>query len=968
MNLYMLPLDMNLGIGQVVGAYKRHLPKFGFQFVDDPNEADLVVLHAGETTSRLPDVAHNHGLYPTASVLTDDMFFGYNARVIDNLRKANLVTVPSNWVADQVRRNMLFNPHILPHGIELDEWGLPDKPGDYILWAKGHMDKVCDPKSMNEVAAMLPQHRFVTTFGMETDNVTVVGQQSFDKMREWIRGAGLYLATTKETFGIQTLEAMACGVPVVGWSWGCTPDIVNDDVGMLSRPRDIEALAANIDWMMAHRDEYTSSCLERVKAYSWEHVIGNILVPLYRTKKAHDFMYDVSVVITCHNYERYVAGAIQSVLGQDFNGDIEIIVVDDASSDDSIMEISKFGDDVTLLSVENNVGPAMARNIGISRASATIIASLDADDEMLPYHLSTLVPLVKNRGVGIAYGKLIVDTGRSKTVGEWPGAFNFKAQANGRNCIPSASVFLKEAWKRVGGYSSQYIRGEDAEFWLRIASIGYGVARADVPVYVYRMHPENLTSTQEEPDWVGGKPWSGDESLVPFAASTTGYSRASHPVHEYDEPWASVIIPVGPGHETIAWRAVDSVFKQSLPYWECIVVNDSGKDLTVPSTGELLQDTFPFIKVIVCDARNVSVARNMGAVEASSGLLVFLDADDAIYRDYLKYTVQAYNENPDNYVYTDWMNAKGESHESVEFNCEQLRREAIHPVTALVPKAWHIEVGGFDEEIDGWEDWEYYLKLSANNHCGIRVPEPLVIYDYESGVRREFSLTIKKGLLKILKNRYRRDKMACNSPGCGKRSNRRGNSRVPRTASGRASVAPSKGVTDEMVLVEYMSGTRSRQAVRGVRTRANYGRKSGGDKFMIHRADQAAQPHVYPLVSQQAVQHMDTTPVDRPVAPPVPPQPAMPVVRVQEVKPVEVVKDVVIPDIVYEEVPDEEFEVDIETMPLSAIKRLELDPETALIALEVEQDGRNRRNVTDYLAKTAITAMEAAAEHDHEYA
>lgn len=968
-NIYMLPTDMSLGIGRVVSAYRRHLPDHGFVFVDKLDQADLVVMHAGEQCDRPADITHNHGLYPTATHMPG--MEAQNARVIHNLKTSRIVTVPSQWVADQVRRNMLFDPFVVPHGIEPDEFE-PIESGNYILWAKGIQNPVCDPTPVNEVAAKLPQYRFVTTFGHGTDNVTVIGPQKYRYMKEYLHGAGMYLATTKETFGVQTLEAMACGVPIVGWSWGCTPDIVGDDVGLLSAPRDIDALAENIDYMMQHRHEYRTRCEHHAKVkYSWKSVVEAYLVPLYNNVSARIDIPgpDVSVVITSHNYEQWVGDAIQSAIGQNYNGDVEIIVVDDASTDNSLEKIRSFGTVVRLISIKDNVGAAMARNIGIRHANAPIIASLDADDKMLPNHLSSLVPLVNQPGVGIAYGRLVIEDRRGHRNSDWPIDFNFRMQAVGRNCVPSASVFKKEAWKRVGGYSSRFIRGEDAEFWLRIASIGYDVKYANVPVYVYRFHGDSISTHNEEPDWVGDKPWSSDPLLTPFAAPVSGYGKDSYPVYEYDDPWVAVVIPVGLGHETIAWRAVESVMKQSLLYWECIVVNDSGKDLIVPATGESLQATFPFVRIVDCDARNVSTARNAGALVARAGLLTFLDADDAMRSHYLRLVIDAYRRNPDNYIYTDWMDQVGNSSTASEFSCELLRREALHPVTALVPRVWHDEIGGFDPDMPGWEDWEYYLRLSAAGYCGLRVPQPLVVYDYSSGVRRDYSREMKLRLQGILKKKYRRDNMACNSPGCKKQSRRPQMRRPQRGLRGRQPTVPqSNGSGEQTVMVSYALGSNHKQGVRGRATRVFYGKKKGGDVFEMHIADQRLQPQLYKIVGEAG----QPGPIERVAAPPVAPIPPVPHIRrvnvMEELPDDDGVVDEQVLFEAYEPIHDDEQEIDIATMSLRALKGLQWDPDTALTALEVEREGRRRKNVLEYLEMKAAPAIAKAAKFDHEYA
>jgi hypothetical protein len=63
-------------------------------------------------------------------------------------------------------------------------------------------------------------------------------------------------------------------------------------------------------------------------------------------------------------------------------------------------------------------------------------------------------------------------------------------------------------------------------------------------------------------------------------------------------------------------------------------------------------------------------------------------------------------------------------------------QSGLHAVTALIPTQWARDVGGFDEELPGWEDWDFFIKLTIAGYCGQRVPEPLLAYRQHTGARR----------------------------------------------------------------------------------------------------------------------------------------------------------------------------------------------------------------------------------------
>ena len=97
----------------------------------------------------------------------------------------------------------------------------------------------------------------------------------------------------------------------------------------------------------------------------------------------------VSVLISCHNYEQYVGEAIRSALAQTYRN-VEIIVVNDGSTDGSVDEVLAFGDAVTLVSRPRG-GPWLAFREGLAHAKGELIAPLDADDTWVPDRLEQIV-------------------------------------------------------------------------------------------------------------------------------------------------------------------------------------------------------------------------------------------------------------------------------------------------------------------------------------------------------------------------------------------------------------------------------------------------------------------------------------------------------------------------------------------------------------------------------------------------
>ena len=115
----------------------------------------------------------------------------------------------------------------------------------------------------------------------------------------------------------------------------------------------------------------------------------------------------VTVVVTTYNYGRFIEKAIDSVVAQEYPGErVEIIVVDDGSTDDTGERMKKYGARVRYFYKENG-GQASALNLGIAKASGEIITFLDADDWFLPGKVRRVVEAFEgDRSLGMVYHRI----------------------------------------------------------------------------------------------------------------------------------------------------------------------------------------------------------------------------------------------------------------------------------------------------------------------------------------------------------------------------------------------------------------------------------------------------------------------------------------------------------------------------------------------------------------------------------
>ncbi|MBD9577435.1 glycosyltransferase [Pseudomonas sp. PDM23] len=205
----------------------------------------------------------------------------------------------------------------------------------------------------------------------------------------------------------------------------------------------------------------------------------------------------VSVIIASYNHGPYIEASIASVLAQTYPH-IELLVVDDGSSDDSVQRVRRLqalhGFD---FQVQANQGLSRTLNAAIARARGGLIAPFGSDDVMLPGRIAAQVAYLADKpDVGIcACGIQEIDA---------QGANRGQAQCHGNRRLDFEDVFLdrkkgapaptllfrREALERVGGFDPA-IRLEDLLIELRITRAGYFIDVLDEVLALYRVHGDN---------------------------------------------------------------------------------------------------------------------------------------------------------------------------------------------------------------------------------------------------------------------------------------------------------------------------------------------------------------------------------------------------------------------------------------------------------------------------------------------
>jgi glycosyltransferase involved in cell wall biosynthesis len=195
----------------------------------------------------------------------------------------------------------------------------------------------------------------------------------------------------------------------------------------------------------------------------------------------------VSIVVLCHNYGRFLAEAIESALAQD-HPSLEVIVVDDGSTDDSLEVARRYEDRVRVLTQEN-AGMARTCNRGVDEASGELFLFLSADDRLEPTYVSELLRALEQRPeASFAYCSAELFGAENGVMPSRP--FSPLSLIRGRNYVNGSALTRRAAYLDAGGYPEDLPDGafDDWDFWLTMLDRGNRGTYVPKPLLHWRRH------------------------------------------------------------------------------------------------------------------------------------------------------------------------------------------------------------------------------------------------------------------------------------------------------------------------------------------------------------------------------------------------------------------------------------------------------------------------------------------------
>ena len=209
----------------------------------------------------------------------------------------------------------------------------------------------------------------------------------------------------------------------------------------------------------------------------------------------------VSVFIPVYNAEKYIAESLESILNQTYQN-LEIILVDDGSTDRSVEIIESYQDErIKLIRNEKNMGIPFTRNVGLENASGKYMAIMDSDDISLPERIEKQVKYLENHPeidvVGSYYYKFSGEKTREiRLTYIHPDEIDIVLLFYSPISNPSSMVRLETVRKHRLKYNLNYFVAQDYGFWVEISKVGGKIAVIPEFLLKYRTGHENITKNR----------------------------------------------------------------------------------------------------------------------------------------------------------------------------------------------------------------------------------------------------------------------------------------------------------------------------------------------------------------------------------------------------------------------------------------------------------------------------------------
>ena len=213
----------------------------------------------------------------------------------------------------------------------------------------------------------------------------------------------------------------------------------------------------------------------------------------------------ISVIMPVYNTAPYLKEAIESMLTQT-ESDFELILINDASTDNSSEVIAQFNDSrIRLINNDKNLGLAVSLNKAIRVSTGKYIARMDGDDIALPTRFEEQLKIIKSadRRTVVCSTCLLIDEHGNK-IGKWKDDSKYSSpkeirkQLPNNNCIVHPSVMVRRDLLSEFFYDPEQHESEDYDLWLRMASDDVQFLKITQPLVLHRIRKQCFTRQRQQ--------------------------------------------------------------------------------------------------------------------------------------------------------------------------------------------------------------------------------------------------------------------------------------------------------------------------------------------------------------------------------------------------------------------------------------------------------------------------------------
>lgn len=307
-----------------------------------------------------------------------------------------------------------------------------------------------------------------------------LGYVSPERMRELLRGAvGLVFFSLYEGFGMPVLEAFAAGTPVLCSNTTSLPEVVGN-AALVCDPTNVHEMSLGM--LRALRDPCLRHKLvrrgrERLRHFSWETSARTLEATLRRVaERLPSIRVEepplVTIVTPSFNQGQFLRRTIDSVLEQDYPN-IEYVVMDGGSSDDSVAILRSYGERLHWMSGRDG-GQTDAINTGFTRSRGSLRAYLNSDDVLLPGAVARAVEhFLRHPDWDLLYGRAQVIDENDQVLEDYPtDEYSFGRLVQDCCICQPAAFWRTRMAQRVGPLDARLQYAMDYEYWMRIDRAG----------------------------------------------------------------------------------------------------------------------------------------------------------------------------------------------------------------------------------------------------------------------------------------------------------------------------------------------------------------------------------------------------------------------------------------------------------------------------------------------------------------